>query len=296
MAFLRSFLFAPGSREDLLGKVFDAGADAVVLDLEDAVPQDQKLRARELVAAAIDRRASPPGPAVFVRINSVGTALWEADLAAAVRRGVSGIRLPKVEYAADVQHADRMLGMLELQRGLAPGTIELALTLESARGIESSTALAEASGRVRNLCFGAADFVADVGAESSPSESETLYARSRMVISSRLAGLDPPIAAAFTSLHDDEGLRESCEASRRLGFFGRSCLHPRQVPVVNTAFEPRPEDLDRARRIVGAWQQAANAGLATVKTADGWFVDPATLRQARALLSLASRFREGGTT
>lgn len=291
MAVLRSYLFAPGSREDLVAKVFDAGADAVVLDLEDAVPADQKARAREFVATEIDRRSSRLCSAIFVRINPVSASMWEEDLHTGVRRGVSGIRMSKVEDATDVQHVDSVVSRLESERGLAPGLIELALTLESARGIEGATALAGASERVRNLCFGAADFCADVGSEPSPSERETLYARSRMVISSRVADLDPPIAAAYTRLNDDEGLRRTCESSRRLGFFGRSCLHPRQLPAVNAAFMPRPDELERARLIVEAWQQAIEAGFATAKTLDGAFVDPATLRQSQRLLLLASRFQ-----
>jgi citrate lyase subunit beta / citryl-CoA lyase len=292
MSLLRSYLFAPGNREDLLRKVLVSGADAAVLDLEDAVPADQKSQARALVAEALAAPGVAPRPRVFVRINGVATAEWEADLKAVVRPGLAGIRMPKVESASEVHRVDTVLGRLEAERGLGVSTVQLTLAIESAQGVEAAVELARASARVRNLCFGAADFAADVGADPSEDERETLFARSRLVLASRVARLDPPIAPVHTRIDDDEGLRASCEAARRLGFFGRSCVHPRQVPLVNAAFQPDDAAVARARSIVNAFERASRAGSGAT-TLRGEFVDQAVLRRARGVLAIAEGFGEG---
>ncbi len=283
-------MFAPGNREDLLDKVFAAGADAVVLDLEDAVPAAHKARARELVASTLERRTGQESPCAFVRINALDTDLWQADVSAAVRPGVTGLRVAKAESPADVANLDQWVSRMEGERGMTIGAIEFTLAIESAVGIERATELAASSPRVKNLCFGAADFGADVGADPSPSGHETLFAQSRIVVSSRVAGLDPPIASVHTSLDDERGLRETSEAARRLGFFGRSCVHPRQVAIVNAVFTPAPDAIEHARQLILRYESAVTQGIGATTAAGGEFVDPAVLRRARAVLSLATRF------
>jgi citrate lyase subunit beta/citryl-CoA lyase len=284
-------LFAPGNRGELVEKALRAGADAVVLDLEDAVPQAEKAAAREIVASALRQARAAEGPRVFVRINGVTTADWEADLHSVVLPGLDGIRLAKAEAPEDVERVDSVLNRLESERGRPLCSVELTLTIESAVGVEAAAALARTSRRVRNLCFGAVDFAADVGADPGPDGLETLYARSRLVLASRAARLDPPIAAAHVKLDDEAGLAASSEAYRRLGFFGRSCVHPRQVPVVNAVFQPSPDEVARARRLVEVQERAETEGRGT-SNADGELVDRAVLRRARAVLALAVRFGE----
>lgn len=289
MSLLRSYLFAPGNSERLLGKVMDAGADAVVLDLEDAVPASEKARARQLVRAAVEERAGSASPAVFVRINAVDTPEWRVDLDAVICSALAGIRLPKVESAEQARAADAEIARLERERGLAAGGLELACTIETARGVLHAPAIAAACPRLRNLCFGAADFTHDVGAEPGKDEAETLFARSQLVVASRAAGIDPPVAAAYIDLPDVEGLRRSSEAARRLGFFGRTCLHPRQIAVVHAAFTPPPEAVERARRIAAAHDRAVKTGTGAVALEDGSFIDLAVARRARKLLALAEQ-------
>jgi citrate lyase subunit beta/citryl-CoA lyase len=173
---------------------------------------------------------------------------------------------------------------------MAIGAIELTLAVESAVGVERATELASSSPRVKNLCFGAADFCADVSADPTPSGHETLFAQSRIVLSSRVAGLDPPIASVYTRLDDQRGLRETSEAARRLGYVGRSCVHPRQVAIVNAVFTPGPEAIEGARRLIHAYDSALAQGIGATTAAGGEFVDPAVIRRARAVLSLAARF------
>lgn len=286
MALFRSYLFAPGNSEKLLQKVFSAGADAVVLDLEDAVPAAEKAQARRMVAALLERQHAGPSLPVYVRVNGMETGLWREDLAAIVGPGLRGVRLPKAEAAADVGRFVDALQEQEARRGLAPGAIEVVCTIETARGVCAAHALA-ACPRVANLTFGAADFAQDAGVDPGEEETETLMARSQLVLASRAAGIDPPVASVFTRVHDDEGLRRSTEAARRLGFFGRSVIHPRQLPVVHEVFTPAADAVARAREIVEVYEGALAHGRGTALTGDGRFVDVAVARRARALLSLA---------
>lgn len=287
MTLARSYLFTPGDNETLLRKVFDAGADAVVLDLEDAVPPSEKAAARALVARVVAQRPSRRGPALWVRINGCEGDLWREDLAAVVGPALTGLRLPKVESVAAARRVDETLGRAEETAGLPPGRIALALTLETARGVLAAAELA-ACPRVRHLTFGAADFTQDIGAEPGEDEAETLVARSLIVLAARAAGIDPPVAPAYTRLQDDVGLARSSRSARRLGFFGRSCIHPRQIPIVHEAFTPRPEDLTRAREIVEAYAHARASGSGALMLPDGQFIDLPVVRRAQALLDLAN--------
>ncbi|MBM3791205.1 MAG: CoA ester lyase [Acidobacteria bacterium] len=293
MALRRSYLFAPGNNEKLLRKVLTAGADAAVLDLEDAVPPSEKAQARRLVAGLLERRSSTAGIPIYVRINGTESGCWEEDLAAVVLPGLQGIRVPKAESAEDVRRVEGVLAGIEVKRGLPVGGIDVVCTVETARGVWAAAELAGCP-RVTNLTFGAADFAQDAGMDPGPEEIETLVPRTRLVLASRMAGIDPPVASVFTRLGDEEGLRRSTEAARRLGYFGRSVIHPRQVPVVHGVFTPAPEALAQARMIVETFELAAAQGKGTAQTADGLFVDVAVVRRARGLLSLARAIQQQG--
>jgi citrate lyase subunit beta/citryl-CoA lyase len=186
-----------------------------------------------------------------------------------------------------VRRVEESLSRAEEQAGLPAGRIALALTLETARGVLAAAELAECP-RVQHLTFGAADFAQDVGVEPGEDEAETLLARSFLVLASRAAGIDPPVAPVHTRLDDPVGLARSSRAARRLGFFGRSCIHPRQVPVVHEAFTPSAEEIGRAREIVEAYARAGRSGSGAVTLPDGAFVDLPVVRRAQALLDLAA--------
>jgi citrate lyase subunit beta/citryl-CoA lyase len=286
MALLRSYLFAPGNNEKILGKVFTAGADAVVLDLEDAVPLSEKAQARAMVAKVLDDRTSETTPPIYVRINGLDTGLWQDDLAAVVGPGLKGIRIPKLESADEVNRVVSVLESTEHQKGITTGSIEVVCTTETAKGVWAAPDLA-CCPRVTNITFGATDFAQDLGIEAGPDELETLVARSRIVLASRVAGIDPPIASVHIDLADEEGLRRSTEANRRMGFFGRSVIHPKQIPVVHEVFTPKPEDVAKAAKIIEALDSAEAEGKGTTMTDDGQFVDIAVVRKARAVIALA---------
>lgn len=256
----RSWLFAPGSNEKLLGKVFDAGADVVLLDLEDAVPPQLKDRARDLVAeVAADRGC-------WVRVNRPGTIECERDLAKL--GGVPlGLRLPKVETPTEVAWvAER-----------APG-LPLDCSIESARGVLAAFEIANQPACVC-LSYGGVDLAADLGIAGG--EEETLFVRSYLVVAARAAGKPPPSDGVHILIDDDEGLRRSAETARRLGFFGKSAIHPRQVPVINSVFSPSETERAWAIRVLSAFE--ASDGAATT-LADGEFVDKAVAERASQLL------------
>jgi citrate lyase subunit beta / citryl-CoA lyase len=257
----RSWLFAPGHDEKLLAKVFDAGADAVLLDLEDAVPPRLKDRARDLVAQAASERSC------WVRVNRPLTDDCRRDITALA--GVAkGLRLPKVEAASDVEWVAQ----------LAPG-VALDCTIESARGLLAAFDIASHRA-CTSLAYGGLDFVADLGIAGG--DQETLFARSFLVVACRAAGKPPPSDGVHVLIDDDDGLRQEAEAARRLGFFGKSAIHPRQVPIINEVFKTSPGEVAWAERVLAAFEAA---GGAATKLSDGEFVDKAVAERARRVLS-----------
>jgi citrate lyase subunit beta / citryl-CoA lyase len=232
----------------------------VLLDLEDAVPPDLKDHARELVARVAAERPC------WVRVNRPHTDECERDLADLA--GVAkGLRLPKVEAASDV---DWVVAR-------APG-VPLDCTIESARGLLAAFDIASHPACV-SLAYGGLDFAADLGIPGG--DQETLFARSFLVVASRAAGKPPPSDGVHALIDDDDGLRKEAEAARRLGFFGKSAIHPRQVPIINEAFMTSPAEVEWAQRVLAAFE--ASGGAAT-KLPDGEFVDLAVAERARQLL------------
>ena len=284
---VRSWLYAPGNNPRLLDKVFGAGSDAVILDLEDAVPPTEKERARGLVAETLAGRPNQPGPVVFVRINHPDGPLAEADIAAVVQPGLAGLRLPKVESPESVRRVERLVAAAERHAGLPPGSVVLVCNIESAAGVWWAADIARSSPRVLALAFGAADFVRDVGATVGGAGLETLYARSRLVLAARVAGVRPPVDSVYTRLDDEDGLERTTRQGRDLGFFGRSAIHPRQIPVINRAYTPGDEEVSRAREVVTAARSAEATGSGALRMPNGEFVDVAIVRRAEAVLQLA---------
>ena len=263
----RSYLFAPGHNSKLLAKVFDAGADAVMLDLEDAVPPEAKDTARRAVAEVL------PTHLAWVRVNAAGTPWCAADLDA-VGEHAFGIRIPKAESAADVAWV----------RARAPGKPIIA-AVESARGVFAAAEIAAAPGVV-HLAMGGVDLARDLGAGSS--NLATLYVRSHLVLASRIAGIEPPIDSVYPHLDDDSGLREQAAFARMLGFFGKSAIHPRQLPILHEVFTPTAEEISWAREVIAAFDAAGGEAL---RLSSGEFVDLPVADRARRLLQLAAGVR-----
>ena len=290
---LRSFLFAPGNRPRMLQKVGQCGADAVILDLEDAVPISEKEATRQAVREAIGAIDTCP---VYVRVNPlVATAgfsqpIGEADLAAIIRPGLAGIIVPKVESPDDLRRADTLLQGLEAQHGLAPDSVDVIPIIETALAVQRAYDIAASGTRVKRLAFGAGDFTRDIGVAWSRREIESQYARSTLVIASRAAGLEPPLDTVWVDLRDQRGLAHSARTAKQLGFQGKMAIHPSQVEPINTVFSPSAAEIAFATRVVDAFTQAEADGLASIQL-DGQFIDYPIVESAQRVLATAETLK-----
>lgn len=264
---LNSLLFVPASRPERIAKALAAAADAVIVDLEDAVAPADKDAARAALAAALD-----PARPVMVRVNGADTPWFPEDLELLAHPGVAAAMLPKAEDPEDVA----------VVAAAAAGKPVLPL-VESGSGFERRLALAHAKG-VQSLVFGQIDFQADLGMRCS--EEELTSFRVALVLASRLAGIAPPIDGPTTAIDDEDQLRADAQRARRLGFGGKLCIHPRQVAVVNECFTPTAYEVAWAKRVIEADAGARGAAVAV----DGKMVDrPVVLRAQSILADAAAR-------
>jgi citrate lyase subunit beta / citryl-CoA lyase len=241
MKSLRSLLSTPGNREDMLEKALSYGPDAVIVDLEDSVPVDEKDAARAATRSFIER-AGPSFP-VYVRVNHAGRELQPADLDAVVVEGLTGIQLPKTGSPEDVRLVAGRLDELERERGLAPGGIEMIVSLESAIGVLHAYEILTASPRVGSTMPGTAengDLQSDLGCEYTPDEIAFLHTRSHVLLCARAAGLENPIDGVYSRVGDAEGFEATSRHARILGYRGKKVIHPRQVEAANRIFAPTP--------------------------------------------------------
>jgi citrate lyase subunit beta/citryl-CoA lyase len=260
----RSFLFGPANRPDRFDKALSCGADAVILDLEDAVPPESKTEARHSVAAWLSGSHR-----VIIRINAADTPWFKDDLALARLPGVAGIMLPKAERIDEVFSVSC----------IGAGTAVFPM-IETAAGLNNVNTIARAQG-VQRLVFGSIDFQLDLGI--SGDEMELLPYRTQLVMASRLARLAAPIDGVSTSIDDAQLLAADTLRSRRLGFGGKLCIHPRQVSAVNASFCATPEELAWARRVLEAAARSAGAAVAV----DGKMVDRPVMMRAQAMIQEA---------
>lgn len=272
---LRSLLFAPASRPEVVAKLPRSEPDGVVLDLEDAVAPSGKQDARRVARELGGRLATEhPGIAVYVRVNAVPTEWFTDDVRRALHPDLAGVVVPKVESPAQVE------AVLEALAGAGVGDLGILAGIETAAGVAAVEQLLRPP--VTAAYFGAEDFIADLGGVRTPGNREVLYARSRVVLAARLGGvhaLDQIVAT-----YDDEAVFVAdAGEGKALGYGGKLCIHPRQVAWANGVFSPSPDELERARRLLDAYEAAASAGDSVI-TFDGQMVDEPMARRARALL------------
>ena len=264
----RSFLFAPGSEERKLGRALDAGADAVVADLEDAVTPAEKPAARALVLGVLG--ASTSRSVRLVRVNGTGTEWHADDVAAVAAAPVDGIVLPKA--SADAVAA------------VAAATPQpIVAIVETALGVREAFAIASHE-RVAALLLGAVDLGLALGHEPRDDGLELLFARSSLVVDCAAAGLRAPIDRVWLDVRDLDGLARDCAFGRSLGFRGKALIHPDQVAVAHEAFSPSRDELDRAREVVAAFELAERDGRGVLQL-DGEMIDLPVVERARRLLS-----------
>ena len=276
MSRMRSLLTVPANRPDLVAKAPRSGPDAVFLDLEDGVPPDAKVAARsEAVAAAQLLAREHPGIQVFVRVNGIGTPWFAGDVAEALDPGLTGVVVPKLESAADVAAVADALA--------AAGVAGLGVLA----GIESAAGVARVEEVLRDpvrwCYFGAEDFVADMGGVRTASNLEVLYARSRVALAARLGDVHA-IDQILADFRDDARYVHDASEARALGYRGKLCIHPAQVSLAHSVFTPSAEEVDRARRLLAAYDSAAARGEATIDF-EGEMVDEPMARRARTTLA-----------
>jgi citrate lyase subunit beta/citryl-CoA lyase len=274
---LRSLLFAPAVRPDFVAKLAERGADAVVIDCEDATPANAKAEgrtnARQLAPALV-----AAGCQVTVRVNGQPTEWFLDDIRDGLTADLTGVVIPKVESLAGLDAVVRALddaGFAEL--GVLAG-------LETALGVADARSLL-AHPRVVAAYFGAEDFVADLGGVRTDDNHEVLFARSAVVLAGRLAGV-PVLDQVVTDFRNDDRFRREAAEARAMGYAGKLCIHPGQVAIANEAFVPTAEEVDRAQRLLAAYETASATGVAAIDF-EGQMVDEPLATQARRIISLS---------
>lgn len=287
---IRVALFAPGINAKVMTKAFSSGTDAVILDLEDSVPLAAKAEARGQVSATIDTAAAAQGPAVYVRANAVATGHLAADLEAVVRPGLDAVILPKVESVDEVEQAAAIIARHEAARGVQPGSVAIILMIESALGVYRCFDLVRASPRVAATCIGVArdgDLQTDLGCSWSIEGTELMYARSKVLLDTRAAGSHVyPLDGVFGDLNDEAGLIADTRLSARLGYVGRTVIHPKQIAPVRAAYAISPDEIAAYQKMIVAFEAAEKSGVAAIAV-DGKLVDYAMYQRAKRVLDVA---------
>jgi len=290
---MRSMLFVPGDSQKKLEKGMSSGADALLIDLEDSVALDAKEEARRITAAFLaDKGKEPQRPRLFVRVNGLTTGLIDADLDGVMQSAPDGIVLPKTVGGPDVAHLGAKLAVREAEFGLEDGATRiLAIATENAAGVFALGTFAGASHRLMGLTWGGEDLSADLGAETNRREDGAYtdpyrLARSLTLLGAAAAGVDA-IDSVFTNFRDTVGLEAECLAARRDGFVAKMAIHPAQVPVINEAFTPSAEAIERAASVIEAFKAHPGAGVVGV---NGEMLDRPHLLRAERLLRRAGRF------
>ncbi len=288
---LRSVLFTPGNNLRMIGKTLSLNADALILDLEDAVPPADKETARLFVRDSLAELAAA-GIRVWVRINGLATGMAQEDLDWIVHPGLAGVVLPKVESAEDIRTLDRNMIQRAVLQGMAPESLERVAVIESALGLLRAFEIASASPRLTAIALGGVDFCRDMGVTPSDDGRELFYPRAALAVAARAAGcvaLDTPCVA----VNDIERLRRDSQEARQLGFRGKLLIHPSQIAPVNEIFSPSAAEVEIARDIVRTFEEAKKQGLGAVAF-QGRMVDEANYRQALDILEQARLAGYGG--
>ena len=280
----RSMLFLPGNNPNMLINGNCLGADAVIFDLEDAVSPDEKDAARILVRNTM-RYMDFQGCEIIVRINSIDTPYWQKDIDAILPYQPGLILLPKTGSAADVLAADAYISQVEEKLGLANGTVGLMPLIETALGVENSFAIATATKRIKALFLGAEDLTADLQCKRTKEGREIEYARTRLVMAARAAGVEV-YDTPFTDVNDDEGIEIDAALAKSLGFSGKASISPRHVEVINRVFSPTLAEIDYAYEVMAAIALAKKQGKGAIALR-GKMIDAPIVMRAQRTIAMA---------
>ncbi len=283
----RTLLFAPGNHPRRVEKALCLKADAVILDLEDAVAIAEKVATRAIVVDALQSERSGLG---YVRVNAYDTDFCFGDLLVVVAKGVDGIVLPKVETSAQLRSVDWVVSQLEREKRLPAGGIDIIPIIETGKGVANVHDIASAGTRIKRLSFGAGDYTKDMAMRWTRHEGELAHARAEIAVASRAAGLEAPLDTVWIHIKETDGCIKSAELVCDMGYQGKLCIHPDQVDPVNAVFTPSDDDVDFAEKVVKAFEEAEAQGLASIQV-DGYFVDYPIVDQAQRTLDLIEKIR-----
>jgi citrate lyase subunit beta / citryl-CoA lyase len=294
----RSWMFVPGHRQKMIDKALGLNhIDALMLDIEDGVPQQEKQTARQQIGASLTQeRAAGTTPARFVRVSAATHKYLAADLAHIVQPGLDGLVVPKIETPAQIQEADAMLCDRELQAGLTPGKIALLIAIESPRGLLNALAIATASPRVIGLLFGAEDFGKELGLplRREGEASEMLFARASMANAAAAANIQA-VDGVWPDLSDPTGLERYAVQARRLGFSGMSSIHPGQIDTINRIFGPTAEEVAYCRKVIEAFDAAIARGDGSIAFG-GQLIDLPIVERAKRTVAFAAKLGVAATS
>eukprot|EP00743_Colponemidia_sp_Colp-15_P005970 GILK01006416.1.p1 GENE.GILK01006416.1~~GILK01006416.1.p1 ORF type:complete len:315 (+),score=48.10 GILK01006416.1:45-947(+) len=286
---LRSALFVPGNQSRMLEKALGFSPDAVMPDMEDSVPPNEKHRAREVIAANLPLLAKKADWMIIPRVNGLDTGLLEDDLSSILNsstaRLVHGISIGKISCREDMDRLDDMLSSWESKTSMKPNTLKVIPWLETTKGVINAHSICQ-SKRIIAVAFGADDYAADFEIERTDSGEELAFARNMISVAAHASGvqaLDTP----HVNFKDPESLRRACATVKRMGYTGKFAIHPSQVEVINGSFSPSAHDIKRARQIVDAWEKAAQEGRGSTSL-DGKMIDIPVLRRAQRVLAGAN--------
>jgi citrate lyase subunit beta / citryl-CoA lyase len=284
----RSALFVPGNRPEWISKAVGYGADTLILDLEDSVPDREKAAARPIVKAGIQALRAK-GQAASVRINGFATGLTLDDLEGVLCPELESVSLPKVETAADMNELDALLTHLERRRGIPIGQVETPLGCETAKAMRNVYEIATSCRRVKRVGLAAGpggDAARAIGYQWSKEGMETLFLRSKAVLDARAAGIQYPTISSWWNIKDLEGLERDARWNRSLGYRGQTVMHPSHVPIVNRVYTPTADELAFHKGLLQAMEDARKRGIAAV-TYKGDMVDEAMVKTSREMLEFA---------
>lgn len=291
MELIRSLIFVPGNRANMLERARSFDADVIMVDLEDSVPPGEKAAARDMAREWVPALRAE-GKRVMVRVNSLDTGLTRAELEAVVSPSLHGVSLGKVESVRDVRTLDGLLSPLEAAADIEVGSLRVIPWIETAKAMWDARAIAECSRRVAAIAFGAEDFTNDMGIERTDTGEEVAVPRSWVPVAARAAGvaaLDSP----FVRFRDPDALREDARRVRRMGYNGKFAIHPAQLEIINETFSPSAEEIEYARRVVEAWEAAEATGRGSLAL-DGRMVDVPVVKRAQNLLAFAESIAQAG--
>ena len=284
MTALRSLLFVPGNKENMLEKAAGLRPDILVPDMEDSVPNAEKDNARKTIQSFLPRLAETGVP-IMPRVNSLDSGWLESDLAAVVGPDILGLSIGKINGPLDIETVSDLLAESERAVDLTVGSLKLIPWLESARAIVKCYEICMSNPRIIGVAFGAEDFTHDMGIERLEDESEVAYARNVLCIAARAAhvtALDTP----YFHFKDEAGLKLNSAAAKRCGFKGKFAIHPAQIDTINETFSPSKAEIEHARRVVAAFEEAESAGRGSTSL-DDKVIDVPVVKRARAVLELA---------